>query len=238
MYQGKRILGLIPARGGSKGLPGKNVRPLCGRPLIEWSILRGRESRYLDDVVVTTDCAEIAETSRRAGASVPFLRPPELATDTATTLVAVNHALEFLEQELGQSYDYVFLLQPTSPLREPDDIDRMIVQLIDAADRFDSIIAVGEVGEHPSIMKRKVGQSLEPFHADLKRTTRRQDNEPAYYPYGVGYMVRIDTLREEGTFYSERNTFFDIKRYQHKEIDDLYDFICIEALMRYEWGLS
>ncbi|CEO88250.1 acylneuraminate cytidylyltransferase family protein [Syntrophaceticus schinkii] len=128
MYKGKKILGLIPARGGSKGLPGKNIKPLCGKPLIAWAIEQGLASKYLDKVIVSTDDEEIAKVSRSFGAEVPFMRPGELATDAAKTIDVVVHALEFLKQRGGLEFDYLALLEPTSPLRKNGDIDKSIAR--------------------------------------------------------------------------------------------------------------
>jgi CMP-N,N'-diacetyllegionaminic acid synthase len=237
MYKGKSVIALIPARGGSKGLPGKNIRPLCGKPLIAWSILRGLESSIVDCVCVTTDSEEIAVVARQAGAEVPFLRPTNLAADKSPTLPAVEHALDFYSAQ-GRDFDYLILLEPTSPLRHPGDIDAMLAKLIDHADNFDSLISIGEIAEHPSIIKRKDGDCLSPYCPELTQTTRRQDNPPAYFPYGVGYAVKTGSLREEQSFYTKRGTYYEIRRYQNYEIDDLQDFFCVEAIMKNEWKLS
>jgi CMP-N-acetylneuraminic acid synthetase len=238
MINGKKILALIPARAGSKGLPGKNIRTLCGKPLIVWTIDKANSSRYLDMVLVTTDSTEIAEISKAAGAHVPFLRPAELATDKASTYDAIHHALDFLKIHEAQTFDYVVLLEPTSPLREDDDIDRMLMQLVGNSAEFDSIISVGEVDEHPSTLKRLNGAYLEPFCPELLQTTRRQDNEPAYFPYGVAYIAKTDALLAENTFYTKRCTHFKIKQYQNYEIDDIYGFLCVESIMKNEWSLE
>lgn len=238
MINGKRVLALIPARGGSKGLPRKNIRPMCGKPLIAWSIEKAKLSKYLDMVLVTTDSQEIADIARQYGAYVPFLRPPELATDRSTTYDAVRHALAYLETNEEKIFDYIVLLEPTSPLREDDDVDQMLEHLIDMSSDFDSIVSVGEVAEHPSIVRRVRGARLEPFCPELEQTTRRQDNEPAYFPYGVAYIVKTDVYLAERTFCSQRCTWFLINRYQNYEIDDLYDFLCVEVVMRKEWSLG
>ncbi len=237
MIAGKTAIGVIPARGGSKGLPGKNIRSLCGKPLLAWSIEKARKSKCLDLVVVSTDTEQIAAVAREHGASVPFLRPSQLATDTAPTYDVVHHALGHLERE-GRVFDYTVLLEPTSPLREDDDIDKILTHLDGSSADFDAAVTVGEVGEHPSIMKRLVGPGLEAFCASLTQTTRRQDNDPAYFPYGVAYAVKTPILLAEHTFYPQRCTYYRIKRYQRYEIDDLYDFLCVEAVMRHEWGQS
>lgn len=238
MYNNRSFLAIIPARGGSKGLPGKNVKMLCGKPLIAWSIEAGLQATYCDEVMVTTDSPEIAEVAKKFGAAVPFLRPQELALDNSPTFEAARHAIEFYRQNQNRTFDYIVLLEPTSPLREKDDIDNMIRKIVEHEDSYDSIVSIGQVNEHPSIMKKIVGDSLAPFCEELELTSRRQDNQPAYFPYGVAYIIKTDTLLKEKTFYSARNAYYKIKRWQNYEIDDIYDFLAIENIMKHQWGLS
>jgi len=238
MINSKTAIGIIPARGGSKGLPGKNIRPLCGKPLIAWTIEKALKSLHLDVVMVSTDSPEIAAIAREHGAEVPFLRPAELATDTANSYDVIRHALGHYRQSANRAFAYTALLEPTSPLREDDDIDRVLEALDGAAGDFDSVVTLGEVGEHPSIMKRLVGRGIEPFCKELVQTTRRQDNAPAYFPYGVAYIAKTDVLLEENTFYTRRCMGFPIRRYQNYEIDDVYDFYCVENVMKHEWRLA
>ncbi len=237
MIGGKSVIAIIPARAGSKGLPGKNVRMLCGKPLVAWSIDAARASAYLDEVVVSTDGDEIAAVAAAFGAPVPFRRPAELATDTAGTLPVVEHALEHYRAR-GRQFDAVVLLEPTSPLREPGDIDRMLERLLEGWERFDAIVSLGEVREHPSIMKRLRDAEIEPYCAELRQTTRRQDNPPAYFPYGVAYIVKTAALLDEKTFYTRRCTYYLLKPFQNYEIDGLHDFLCVEAIMKHEWKLQ
>jgi CMP-N-acetylneuraminic acid synthetase len=239
MINGRSVLAIIPARGGSKGLPGKNIRDLCGKPLIGWSIEKAKRSRHLDVVLVTTDSPDIANVSRRHGAVVPFLRPVELATDEASTHDVIRHALAYYRVDKRQEFDYTVLLEPTSPLREDDDIDRMLEALDSRAGEFDAIVSVGRVGEHPAIMKRLLDDGrIEPFCSDLAQTTRRQDNAPAYFPFGVAYIAKTRALLDENTFYTRRCMAFPIKRYQNYEIDDVYDWVCVESVMKREWRLE
>lgn len=238
MINSRTAIGIIPARGGSKGLPGKNIRPMCGKPLIAWTIEKALKSRYLDVVLVSTDSPVIAAIAKDCGAEVPFLRPAELATDTANSYDVIRHALGHYRQLAGREFDYTALLEPTSPLREDDDIDRVLAALHGASGEFDSIVTLGEVGEHPSIMKRMVGRGIEPFCRELAQTTRRQDNAPAYFPYGVAYVAKTDVLLEENTFYTRRCMGIPVRRYQNYEIDDAYDFYCVESVMKHEWRLA
>lgn len=238
MINGKSVIAIIPARGGSKGLPGKNIKVICGKPLIAWTIQKAKKARYIDVVLVTTDSPSISNVALQLGATAPFLRPPHLATDEATTMDVVRHALHYCETAEQREFDYTVLLEPTSPLREDDDIDRMLEALEAQSDTFDAIVSVGEVTEHPSIMKRLDGSRMEPYCPELAQTTRRQDNAPAYFPFGVAYIAKTTTLLSENTFYPRRCMSFPIRRYQNYEIDDLYDFICVENVMKHEWRLA
>jgi len=237
MINGKSAIAIIPARSGSKGLPGKNIKELCGKPLIGWTIEKAKKAGHLDVVLVTTDNQGIADIASQCGAVVPFLRPADLATDQATTMDAVRHVLNYYRVTEGREFDYTVLLEPTSPLREDDDIDKMLAMLDAKANEFDAIVSVGAVTEHPSIMKRLSGDKMEPFCPELAQTTRRQDNSPAYFPFGVAYIAKTTVLLEENTFYPRRCMPFPIKRYQNYEIDDMYDFICVENIMKHEWRL-
>ena len=229
-------MAIIPARAGSKGLLGKNIKPLCGKPLIAWSIEAGLSSQYIDEVMVTTDGEDIASIAKKFGASIPFLRPPELASDTATTFDAVKHVIDFYAQKMQKKFDYVVLLQPTSPLRKKDDVDRMLEKLASNDGEYDAIVSLGEVHEHPSIMKKISGNKIERYIKDLATTTRRQDNEAAYFPYGLAYIIKTDVLLDEKVFYPKRTTYHLIRRYQCFDIDDIYDFLAVESIMKFEWG--
>lgn len=234
MFNDKKIIAIIPARGGSKGLPDKNIKALCGKPLIAYSIESALKSQYLDEVMVTTDSQKIADISSFYGASIPFLRPDFLSSDHATSFDTVIHTLDFYSENFDLNFDYLLLLEPTSPLREDDDIDKMIEQLITNQDQYDSLSSVGEINEHPSIVKKIQNNSLVPFCEELALSTRRQDNEKAYFPFGVGYLVCIKSFKEEKAFYTKRNDFYKIKREQCYEIDDIYDFLCVEAIIKYK----
>ena len=237
MISKKRVLAIIPARSGSKGLPNKNIKILCGKPLIEWTIQKAKLSRYLDTILVTTDSIDIANISKNCGADVPFMRPKHLGQDDSSTLDVVMHALSHYKEK-NIFFDYIVLLEPTSPLREDEDIDKMLEKLHANQDNYDSIISIGEIGEHPSIVKKIVNNNLEPFEPSIKQTDRRQDNISSYFPYGVAYIVKTNNLLSEKTFYTKRSSYFELKRYQNYEIDDIYDFLCIENIMKFEWRLK
>jgi CMP-N,N'-diacetyllegionaminic acid synthase len=238
MIGSKTVIAVVPARGGSKGLPGKNIREICGKPLIAWTIEKALKSLYVDVLLVTTDREDIAAISRSYGAKVPFIRPAELATDHASTCNVIRHALAYYRDFEHREFDYTVLLEPTSPLREDGDVDRMLQKLEALSAEMDAIVSVGEVTGHPSIMKRFADGRIVPFIEGLVSEGRRQDNPPAYFPFGVAYIAKTAVLLQENTFYTRRCGGFAIKRYQNYEIDDIYDFICVESVMKYEWGLA
>jgi CMP-N,N'-diacetyllegionaminic acid synthase len=238
MIEGQTAIAIIPARGGSKGLPGKNIRSVCGKPLIAWTIEKARKSHHLDAILVTTDNSEIADVARTHGAAVPFMRPAPLATDESSTYDVIRHALRYYGEVEEREFQYTVLLEPTSPLREDGDIDSMLRMLHERSRDFDAIVSVGQVIEHPSIMKRLESDgSARPLCPELAQPTRRQDNAPAYFPFGVAYIAKTAVLLEENTFYTQRCLAYPIKRYQNYEIDDIYDLLCVEAVMRFEWKL-
>ena len=137
---------------------------------------------------------------------------------------------------MGKTYDYVVLLEPTSPLREKGDIDAMIEKLV--KDGADSISSIGEVKEHPAILKKITNNRLHTFMPNLPKTTRRQDNETLYFPYGVAYIAKTTALLHEQTFYTQNCTFYTILPHQCYEVDDLCDFLCIEAMMKHFYPIQ
>jgi CMP-N,N'-diacetyllegionaminic acid synthase len=231
MYKDKKILGLIPARGGSKGLPRKNIRPLHGKPLIAWTIGQAKASGIFDKIIVSTDDEEIAAIAKEYGAQVPFMRPAELAGDTVPAIAVVENAIKYFEGE-GKAFDYLALLEPTSPMRKKRDIDDAIRLLIDSEGFADSLVSIGKVlMEHPAIMKRILDGYLSPYEESDVKIIRRQDAEDIFTPYGVIYISKVRSLLEHKTFYQSKTIPFYIERWQKYEVDDIYDLMCIEAIM-------
>lgn len=232
MIAGKRVLAVVPARRGSKGLPLKNIRPLHGKPLLAWPIIAARASRYVDRVVISTDDAEFAEIAKQAGADAPFLRPAELASDTAPSFAFIEHAIDTLAAA-NDVYDYFVLLEPTSPLTEADDIDAALDQLDARREDADAIVGVTPiVNTHPAFAVRLDDSGLiRPYSAPtFAEMPRRQDIAPLYCPDGTLYISKVDALRRERGFYHARTLPYVTPRYKSFEVDDLVDFICIEAL--------
>ena len=234
MYKDNKVLAVVTARGGSKGLPGKNIKVLNGLPLIGWTLNQLKNSKYVDEVYVSTDSGEIADVSREFGFPVPDLRPGYLADDAASSMDVLLYTIKVLEEQ-GKIFDYVMLVEPTSPLRKRDDFDEIIKLAVENPEA-DGVISVGEVhGEHPAIIK-KISQAgnIIPYLEKGPNVYQRQQFDKAYFPYGVGYLVKISRLKETHTIYMENVKPYFIERWQNYEIDDIYDFVCIESIMRLE----
>jgi CMP-N-acetylneuraminic acid synthetase len=188
------ILGIIPARGGSKGVPKKNIIPLLGKPLIQYTIEESLKSKKLDKVIVSTDDEEIAEISKSLKAEVPFIRPAELATDTAIAVDVIKHAILKMEDLDKKRYHIVVMLQPTSPLRTSRDIDNAIGLLKGEVDSAVSVVDVGE--HHPLRMHRLVndGWLINYIHQGKRDTRPRQELPPVYLRNGAIYIARRNVI--------------------------------------------
>lgn len=234
MYKDKRILAIVTARGGSKGLPRKNILELNGKPLIAYTIEQIKKSSYIDKAFISTDSEEIADVCKQYGIDVPELRPDGLAQDTSSSMDVLSYTVELLEKR-DEIYDYLILLEPTSPLRKDDDIDNIIRIGVEHPDA-DGVISVGRIHlEHPSIVK-KTDQNgyITTYIENGKTFYQRQLEDEAYFPYGVGYLVRIERFKKTHAIYMDKILPYFIERWQNYEIDDIYDFRCIEALMKME----
>lgn len=211
------ILCVITARGGSKGLPGKNVKTLAGKPLIAYSIEAAKRSALITHTVVSTDSEEIVLVAREWGGEVPFLRPAELATDTAGHVGVMQHAIKEMEDRLSMRFDYAVIFQPTSPFRTKEDIDETIKKLIEAgADSAVSLVEI-ESAYHPIKIKKLEGDRVLPYCIEESEGARRQDYPAAYRRSSAVYAMCRDTLMS-GKLYGEysvghvtpRERFFDI----------------------------
>ena len=232
MIGGKSVLAIIPARGGSKGLPGKNIRPLCGKPLISWSILQGLASQYVDEVFVTTDSQEIIDIAKQFGAIAPFIRPESLADDDANSIDVLLHVIDYLTKE-GHFYDYLVMLEPTSPLRDVSDIDGAIELLINN-ELAESVVGVTKTeGSHPSFLFTIQNELVRPMLGLQPNGLRRQDlQDDYYYLEGSVYISSVTALIERRGFYHADTLPWIVDRYKAIEIDELCDFIAAEALMK------
>jgi CMP-N,N'-diacetyllegionaminic acid synthase len=229
-------LAVIPARGGSKRLPGKNVKPLGGKPLIQWTIDAAIESRVFDRVCVSTDSDAIASVARACGADVPFLRPAELASDTSTTASALAHFIERFEQMEGCSVSYVCVLQPTSPLRTADDIknaDRLLM-----AENLDAVVSVCKM-EHPFQLCNRLGPggSLKGFISPADNC-RSQDQKVYYRLNGAIYFCRKLVAMKLDTLYSDsvESCAYVMDQMHSVDIDTALDFAIAETVLSFSTG--
>jgi CMP-N,N'-diacetyllegionaminic acid synthase len=233
-----RVLGLIPARGGSKGVRRKNVRPLCGKPLLQWTVETSLASRALGRVVLSTEDAEIAEVGRRCGVDVPFIRPRELAVDDAPTLAVVQHAVLALEKQ-GDRFDAVCLLQPTSPFRRSADIDASIELLEES--HADSVVSVQRVPPEYNphwVYFRDSDGSLRLSTGDLSPIPRRQLLPPAFHRDGSIYVTRREVIVDQGSLYGARVLGYEVDRATAVNIDTPADWDRAEAMMQELASLS
>ena len=232
--RGVRALGIIPARGGSKSVPRKNLYPLLGRPLIAWTIGPSLQAKRLDRVILSTEDPEIAETARRLGAEVPFMRPAGLATDDTPDLPVFQHVLSELREREGYVPDAIVHLRPTQPLRTAEDIDAVIEAWVRSG--ADCVKSIRLVAEHPFKMYRIVEDRLAPYLDTEERRRRgpdvpRQSLEPVYLSAGVVDVIRRETVEAGSTEGGIVVPYLaDPERYVN--LDSARDFVIAETLMR------
>jgi len=234
MYKNKTIFGLIPARSGSKGIPRKNIKFLLGKPLIAWTIEQALASKYLDRVIVSTDDKEIAKIARNYGAEIPFIRPKALATDKAKTINVIIHAINFFKRK-GVEFNYLALLEPTSPLRETEDIDKCIEILLN--NHFGkTIVSVAKLeSAHPEfniIIDKKTGYIKKIDGTTNFNVLRRQELQDVYFFDGTIYISEVKELVEKRSFYHKKTLAYIVPKWKLFEVDDLVDLICIESIMK------
>tara|TARA_B100000780_G_scaffold236915_1_gene177846 strand:- start:313 stop:1026 length:714 start_codon:yes stop_codon:yes gene_type:complete len=237
MKKNRSTIAIIPARGGSKGLLKKNIKLLNGKPLIAWTIEQALRTKEIDEVVVSTDCPDIAAIAKDYGALVPFLRPEILSSDVATSYSVVEHCLNFYSTELNQNFDIVAMLEPTQPLREPADLSLMCDLLVASYDNFDAVMCVGECSQHPSLV-HDIAETgyLVGYEEYASKASRRQDLSVLYYPSGT-FLIKTSELLSKKSFYPSRTAAYKLQRHQCFEIDDIYDFLAVENIMKYQWRL-
>ena len=231
MYKDKRVLAIIPARGGSKGLPGKNIRNLCGKPLIAWSIEHAQRSKYVDEIFISTDNIEIAKVAEAYGVPVPKLRPEEYARDEAPSSSFIVYTLKKLEKE-SRTFDYFILLEPTSPLRDVEDVDKSIEMLIDN-NKAESIAGVCKAEDiHPAFMLTLNDTGLiQPYDSQFK-ILRRQELPDVFFFEGSVYVSQVKAYLEKKTFYHDKTLPYIVPKWKSFEVDDIIDFTIIEAMMK------
>lgn len=212
MKKNDNIVGIIPARGGSKGVPKKNIREIGGFPLIAYSIIAAQLVRNMNRCIVSTDCEEIAGVARRYGGDVPFMRPSEFATDSSTDIEYIKHAIDWYEKNEGYIPEYWVLLRPTTPLREPEVIEDAINEMVNASDAT-SLISVHEFAETPGKMfgmQDGLLHGLCPMDPRPEYfTLPRQEFAPAYFGNGYVDIVKASTVLDKGSCFGSRMLGFE-----------------------------
>jgi len=230
MNNNKRILAIVPARSGSKGLPHKNVRNFCGKPLLAWSIQSALDNSYIDYVCLSTDSEEYAAIGADIGAHIPFLRSPELSCDTASSIDVLLDAIDQLSFQ-GEDFDVVTLLEPTSPLRSDDSICKALDIVCSGRHSAAVSVCLAEK-EHPAYMYSisSTDQTLVPFLSGFPTDLRRQDLEPVYFLDGNIYASTISSLQKNRTFYHGDTAPVISSVESSIEIDSELDFMMAEAV--------
>lgn len=230
MYKGNSLLGIIPARGGSKGLPNKNIKVCAGKPLIEWTISAANGSQYLDRVIVSTDSKDIANVAKECNCDVPFLRPRELASDTSAIMDAVHHALARLNDE-GETYEHVVLLQPTSPLRTSNDIDRAIEMYFEVGDCNErTLISVYRADAKYALLMHKNGSGFMEFALPIDISNpRRQVLPECFLPNGAIYIGNM--AYSNTSFYGDKTIMYEMPINRSVDVDTIDDLNQAEKLL-------
>lgn len=227
------ILAVITARGGSKGIPQKNLRTVLAKPLIAYSIETALQAKTLTRIIVSTDDETIAQVSQQYGAEVPFLRPHHLATDTATSITVLQHAVTYLAEQEGYTTDIVVCLQPTSPLRSAEDIDQAVNLCLRAG--ADSVVSLCQAKHHPLWMKKIADGRVHPLiEKDEQHFTRRQDLPPVYQLNGALYVTRTKVLLEENRMLGEHTIPYIMPHERSIDIDTPIDLKLAEYILQRE----
>ncbi|MCK9224207.1 MAG: acylneuraminate cytidylyltransferase family protein [Candidatus Muirbacterium halophilum] len=231
MHNNKTFLAIIPARGGSKRLPRKNTLDLAGKPLIAWSIEAGLKSKYIDEVMVSTDDDEIINIAKNCGARIPFVRPKKLSNDFSTRSEVIKHTIEFYQNKLDKNFDYLIFLQPTSPLRDEIDIDKAIEYLF--CKNADAIVSVCEVGypiQWSGVLPKN--NDMSSFLEDIAIKSRSQDFKTIYKLNGALYICSTKKFLEQGCLFLKENIYaYKMLESISVDIDTKEDFEYAEFLM-------
>lgn len=226
----QRYLGIIPARGGSKGIPRKNIQPLGDKPLLAWTVSAALNSQRLDRTIFTSDDEELIDAARKAGAEIPFRRPSELATSDTPMIEVVLHALDQLESHEGYVPDVVVLLQPTSPFRDGNDIDRAIGSFESSA--RDTLFTVSPVLQHPCEMVRQGVEGRLEYATEVSKSGSGRQAFPEYsFINGAIYVATVPHLRVKRTFADEESAMHEISAAHGIDIDDPFQMDLARGLV-------
>jgi len=231
MYKSKTILAVITARGGSKSIPRKNIKDLAGKPLIAYTIEAANKSKYLTRTILSTDDKEIAKISKHYGCEVPFTRPDEFAQDESTSMEVVQHALEWLKENEDEEYDYLMILQPTSPMRLAEDIDECIKLAVETD--TDSVMSMKELEDFSPKKVKKIeeGVILPYFEEEGKQSSRRQDLSKMYKRNCAIYLTKTELIKQDDLF-GKISRAYIMPEERSVDINAPIDFELAEFLLR------
>lgn len=230
MYKGNKILCVIPARGGSKGLPGKNIKNLLGKPLIAYTIEQAQRSKYIDRIIVSTDSKRIAEIASLCGAETPFLRPKNLATDQSSGIDVLLHAVDWMEKKGKYAFDIVVLLHATTPLRNICDIDKSIELLFRT--NADNVFSVTPANRNPYFNIVEIDKNKKVRLVKKGNFATRQSAPEVFDMNASIYVWRKDVLKNKKAVFLEKSTTYVMPKERSIDIDDYVDFKTAETLMR------
>lgn len=227
MIAGKSVLAIIPARGGSKGVPRKNIRHLGEKPLLAWTITEAKKSAYIDRIILSTDDEEIMAVAEEYECEVPFIRPTDLAKDDTPGIAPVMHAMKQVP-----GYDYIVLLQPTSPLRTAEDIDGCIETCIEMKAR--ACVSITPSDKTPYWMYHlQPDNTMKPVIESDQHFQRRQDIPGTYVLNGAVYIAQSDFLRERESFLERETVGYVMPKERSIDVDTEMDFVVIESLLKF-----
>ena len=228
----KKVIAIIPARAGSKGVVGKNIKSLNGKPLISFTIEEAKKSKFIDKLIVSTDSKEIADISLSLGGSVPFIRPSELSTDSSLTFDVIKHTMNFLKEK-DENYDIIVLLQPTTPFRKVESIDEAI-QILKKSNKYTSVVSVVDVeGNHPLRMKKIEGDYLTNFiDQGFENMNPRNELPKVYIRSGAIYAILTKNFYEEQSLVSNLCSPIILDKIETINIDSPLDFEFCEFILK------
>lgn len=222
------MIAIVPARCGSKGLPGKNIKKLLGKPMIAYTIEAALESKYVTDVIISTDCTEIEEVAIKYGAKSLFLRPEYLASDSANAIDNYIYTIDRLNSEFGYQVESFIVLQPTSPLRTTEDIDNAIELFKEK--NADSVVSYTEE-HHPLEWHKYITKDGKFENIFEEKLLNRQEIRKSFYPNGAVFVFKYDLIKQ-GRYYSDKSYAYVMPRFRSVDVDTIEDFKYIEFLMR------
>ena len=222
------MIAIIPARKGSKGLPGKNIKDLIGKPMIAYSIEEALKSKHITEVVISTDCKEIEEVAVKYGAKSPFLRPEHLATDNAKAIDNYIYVIDRINKEFGYDVKDFVVLQPTSPLRKVEDIDGSIELF--KGKNADSVISYTEE-HHPIEWHKYITDEGKFENIFEERLINRQEIKKSYFPNGAVFVFDYEFIKQ-GKYFSDNSYAYIMPRFRSVDVDTIEDFKYIEFLMK------